>query len=298
MHKREYKPRMIVVSGPSGVGKGSINSKLRQDEHLNLAFSVSMTTRQPRDGEINGVHYFFVTREEFEKAIAQHELIEYAEFVGNYYGTPRKYVEQQMKNGKNVILEIEVDGATQAIKNEKNVLSIFLMPPTLQELATRLQGRQSEAPEVIKARLDKAMLEVPLKHNYQYVVENDTVENAVEKMTDILEKEHAAITQNITIYDQLKKLVTQIVKTNYMFFVENWEFNIKTLKDKGLITTKEYKNFDAEEKLIHTLTENVYHRNLAHGDFKDLLDEKYLIGRVERLMFKINFFSIAQKYDD
>ncbi|ATZ17074.1 guanylate kinase [Williamsoniiplasma luminosum] len=298
MNKYQHKPRMIVVSGPSGVGKGSINTKLREDEHLNLAFSVSMTTRKPRNGEIDGVHYFFVTREQFEQAIANKELIEYAEFVGNYYGTPRKYVEDQIKNGKNVILEIEVDGATQAIKNEKNVLSIFLMPPTLEELASRLQGRQSEPLDVIKSRLDKAMLEVPLKHNYQYVVENDTVGNAVEKITDILEKEKAAICQNQTIYDQLKKLITKIVKEKYMFFVENWEVNIKTLKDKGLITTKEYKGFDAEDKLINTLTENVYHRNLAHGDFKDLLSEKYLINRVERLMFKINFFSIAQKYDD
>ncbi|AVP49739.1 guanylate kinase [Williamsoniiplasma luminosum] len=298
MNKYQHKPRMIVVSGPSGVGKGSINTKLREDEHLNLAFSVSMTTRKPRNGEIDGVHYFFVTREQFEQAIVNKELIEYAEFVGNYYGTPRKYVEDQIKNGKNVILEIEVDGATQAIKNEKNVLSIFLMPPTLEELASRLQGRQSEPLDVIKSRLDKAMLEVPLKHNYQYVVENDTVENAVEKITDILEKEKAAICQNQTIYDQLKKLITKIVKEKYMFFVENWEVNIKTLKDKGLITTKEYKDFDAEDKLINTLTENVYHRNLAHGDFKDLLSEKYLINRVERLMFKINFFSIAQKYDD
>lgn len=297
MSKLGYKPRIIIVSGPSGVGKGSINTVLREDEHLHLKFSVSMTTRQPRGGEVDGQHYFFVTRERFEEAIKKKELIEYAQFVGNYYGTPRKYVIDEINKGNNVILEIEVDGATQAIKNEEDVLSIFLMPPTLQDLANRLNGRQSESAEMIKQRLDKAMLEIPLKHNYQYVVENDTVENAVAKITDILEKENAAIAKKPTVYDRLKSMMSKIVHENYMFFVENWETNIKNLKDRGLITTADYENFDAEEKLISTLTNRLYHRNLAHGEFSDLLKKEYVINQVQRLMFKINFFSIVQKYE-
>lgn len=297
MNKLGYKPRIIIVSGPSGVGKGSINTVLREDEHLHLKFSVSMTTREPRGGEVDGQHYFFVTRERFEEAIKKKELIEYAQFVGNYYGTPRKYVIDEINKGNNVILEIEVDGATQAIKNEEDVLSIFLMPPTLQDLANRLNGRQSESAEMIKQRLDKAMLEIPLKHNYQYVVENDTVENAVAKITDILEKENAAIAKKPTVYDRLKLMMSKIVHENYMFFVENWETNIKNLKDRGLITTADYENFDAEEKLISTLTNRLYHRNLAHGEFSDLSKKEYVINQVQRLMFKINFFSIVQKYE-
>ncbi|ATZ18595.1 guanylate kinase [Williamsoniiplasma somnilux] len=292
------KRRIVVISGPSGVGKGSINSVLRKDKHLSLEYSVSMTTREPRNGEIDGVHYFFVTNEEFESAIANHELIEHAQFVGNYYGTPRKYVEQQLQNGKNVILEIEVDGATQVIKNEKDVLSIFLMPPTLQELANRLQGRQSETPEVIKQRLDKALLEVPLKHTYQYVVENDTVENAVAKITDILEKENAAQSDGPTVFDRLKVMMGNLVENNYMFFVENWEMNVKILRDNGVITTEEFNDFDAKEKMINILTARLYHRVLAHGEFSDLLDRDFVENQVQRLMFKINFFSIEQKFEE
>lgn len=298
MTKRTYQPRMVIISGPSGVGKGSINNILRTHPDLHLKYSVSMTTRQPRNGEREGIDYFFVTRERFQEAIANKELIEWAQFVGNYYGTPRAYVEQEMAKGNNVILEIEVDGATQAINTEKNVLSIFLMPPTLKELATRLQGRQSESQAVIKKRLDKAMLEVPLKHNYQYVVENDTVENAVAKITDILRKEKAAPYNEPTAYDKLKIMMREIVHEDYGFFVKNWATNIKNLKDSGLITNADYKNFDAEEKLVSTLTNRLYHRNLAHGNFKDLQDKAYVRNEVQRLMFKINFFSIAQKYDE
>lgn len=299
LSKLGYNPRMIIVSGPSGVGKGSINTILRSNPDLKLKFSVSMTTRKPRNGEKEGEHYFFVDKERFDKAIDSKELIEYAEFVGNYYGTPRAYVEEEIKQGNNVILEIEVDGATQAINNEKNVLSIFLMPPTLKDLAERLRGRKSESSFIIKKRLDKALLEVPLKHNYQYVVENDTVDNAINKIHDILLKEKAIPNQKNqqTVYEKLRKKMYRIVKDNYQFFVDNWEENIKSLKDNGLITTADYDNFDAEVKLVTTLTNRLYHQNLAHGNFTDLENDEYVINQVQRLMFKINFFSIVQKYD-
>ncbi|WP_026389159.1 guanylate kinase [[Acholeplasma] multilocale] len=290
----QRKGRMVIISGPSGVGKGSVNNVLREDPHLNLEYSVSMTTRQPRNGEIDGVHYFFVSEQEFAEAIVKKELIEYAHFVGNAYGTPRKYVEEQMEKGKNVILEIEVDGATQVLKNEKDVLSIFLMPPTLTELANRIAGRKSESEETLKARLDKAMLEIPLKHNYQYVVENDSVENAVAKITDILEHENAAEPNGKTMYQKLNEMVTEIVKESYQFFVENWEANVKLLADDAE-EIEEAEDFDAEANLIEILTEQCYHKVLGHGDFKKLADKEYVIGQIQRLMFRINFFSIDQK---
>ncbi|WP_027063078.1 guanylate kinase [Mesoplasma seiffertii] len=292
----QRKGRMVIISGPSGVGKGSVNNVLRDDEHLNLEYSVSMTTRKPRNGEQDGVHYFFVTPEEFAEAIVNNELIEFANFVGNYYGTPRKYVEEQMAKGKNVILEIEVDGATQVLRNEKNVLSIFLMPPTLMELKNRISGRQSESEEIIKQRLDKAMLEIPLKHNYQYIVENDSVENAVAKITDILEIEGAAEPLKPTVYSQLKEIVTEIVKETYQFFVENWETNVRLL-DTNKVSEEEQEKFDAEKNLIEILTDNLYRKVLAHGDFKKLLDKEFVVLGIQKLMFKINFFSIEQKSD-
>lgn len=295
--KLGYKPRMIIVSGPSGVGKGSVNRILQSYPDLKLKFSVSMTTRPPRKGEVHKKDYFFVSPQQFQKAVLNHELIENATFVGNRYGTPRKYVEEQLKRGNNVILEIEVDGATQALNNEKDTLSIFLMPPNLQELASRLQGRRSESSELIKQRLDKALLEIPLKHSYQYVVENDSIENAAAKIIDILKKEKAVPNHQHTVYKKLQKMVTEIVRANYRFFVDNWEANIQNLKDSGLITSEDYNKFDAETKLITTLTNRVYHRNLAHGIFADLEDYDYVWGQIQRLMFKINFFSIVQKYE-
>lgn len=295
--KLNYKPRIIIVSGPSGVGKGSVNRILQAHPELKLKFSVSMTTRKPRAQEVDKKDYFFVSQKRFQEAVNNNELIENATFVGNRYGSPRKYVEEQLKRGYNVILEIEVDGATQALNSEPNTLSIFLMPPNLQELATRLQGRKSENLEIIKQRLDKALLEIPLKHSYQYVVENDAIDNAAAKIIDILKKEKAVPDHEKTVYHQLKAMITKIVKREYQFFVDNWELNIHTLKDKGLITNEDYKNFDAETKLITTLTNRVYHRNLAHGNFQDLTNYEYVWNQVQRLMFKINFFSIVQKYE-
>ncbi|UKS54341.1 guanylate kinase [Mycoplasma feriruminatoris] len=289
------KGKMIIISGPSGVGKGSVNDKLLKNPDLRLRYSVSMTTRKPRNGEVDGVNYFFVSNEEFAKAIVNDELIEYAHFVGNSYGTPRKYVEQELEKGNNVILEIEVDGATQVLNKEANVLSIFLMPPNLTELANRIRGRQTEEEDKIKARLDKALLEIPLKHNYQYVIENDNVANAVAKITDVLHLEGLTDITGPTVYERLEKIVEQIVKEKYMYFVNNWETNVKLLA-KNEEEKHKAKNFDAETYLIKLLTKKVYHKVLGHGDFSKLLDKDFVDFKIQKLMFKINFFSVEQKH--
>ncbi|SYV95438.1 guanylate kinase, partial [Mycoplasma putrefaciens] len=216
------KGKIIIISGPSGVGKGSVNSELLKNKYLKLKYSVSMTTRAPRPNEVDGVNYHFVSNDQFAKAIVNDELIEYAHFVGNSYGTPRRYVEQELEKGYNVILEIEVDGATQVLNKEPNTLSFFLMPPTLNELANRIRGRQTESEEKIKARLDKALIEVPLKHNYDYVIENDNVANAVAKITDVLHLEGLTDLNGPTVYERLEKIVEEIIKEHYMYFVNNW----------------------------------------------------------------------------
>ncbi|ATZ21408.1 guanylate kinase [Mesoplasma tabanidae] len=292
----ENKGKVIIISGPSGVGKGSVNGELLTNKELKLEYSVSMTTRAPREGEINGVNYFFVSKEEFANAIVNNELIEYANFVGNSYGTPRKYVEEKLNQGKNVILEIEVDGATQVLRNEENVLSIFLMPPTLNELEARIKGRATESKDKIKARLDKALLEIPLKHNYDYVVENDSVENAVSKITDILIREKCAAGNKESKFKDLIKIVERIVDEKYTYFINNWEANVKLLAH-NTEAKEEAQNFDAREELIKILSSEVYRKTLAHGDFSKINNVEYVDFKIQKLMFKINFFSIKQRSD-
>ncbi len=153
---------LIILSGPSGVGKGTVRAYFEKNEKLNLAYSTSMTTRKPRNGEKDGVHYFFTTKEKFEEAIQNDELLEYAEFVGNYYGTPLAEVERLRNEGKNVLLEIEVQGATQVQKRCPDAVSIFIIPPSMEELERRIRGRQSEAEEIIQQRLAKAQQEMKM----------------------------------------------------------------------------------------------------------------------------------------
>ena len=184
MHMK--KGLLIVFSGPSGVGKGTILSRIINDEDLNLAYSVSMTTRSPREGEVDGVNYFFVTRERFQQAIANDELLEYAQFVGNYYGTPMAYVEKMREEGKNVILEIEVQGAKQIIAKCADATSIFITPPSLEELERRIRGRKSESDEVITARIEKARQELLETDIYECVVCNDDLDKAVRDVKDYL----------------------------------------------------------------------------------------------------------------
>ena len=177
---------LIVFSGPSGVGKGTVRQYFMDDPKLNLAYSISMTTRSPRQGEEDGKDYFFVTREAFEAAVERGELLEHAEFVGNYYGTPLPYVEKLRNEGKNVILEIEVEGMKQVVEKCSDALTIFIIPPSMEELERRIRGRKSEAEEVIQKRLAKASKELELQSNYQYVVCNDDPQEAANKITDII----------------------------------------------------------------------------------------------------------------
>lgn len=177
---------LIILSGPSGVGKGTIRKYFEKDDQLNLAYSTSMTTRSPRQGEKDGVDYFFTTKEKFEEAIKNGELLEYAEFVGNYYGTPLNEVERLRNEGKNVLLEIEVQGATQVQKRCPDALSIFIIPPSMDELERRIRGRRSEPEEIIQQRLAKASHEMKMIPNYKYIVCNDDPKLAAELIKTII----------------------------------------------------------------------------------------------------------------
>ncbi|MDX8365009.1 guanylate kinase [Cytobacillus sp. IB215665] len=181
---------LIVLSGPSGVGKGTVRKALFSQSDIKLHYSISMTTRKPREGEVDGVDYFFKSREEFESLIAQSKLLEWAEFVGNYYGTPVDYVEKTLQEGKDVFLEIEVQGAMQVRKAFPEGLFIFLMPPSLTELENRITTRGTESNEVINNRMNAAKQEIEMMNAYDYVVENDEVELACERIKAIVTAEH------------------------------------------------------------------------------------------------------------
>ena len=181
--------KLFVLSGPSGVGKGTVRDNILKDKSINLVFSISMTTRKPRDGEIDGVHYYFVTNEYFEEEIKKGEFLEYAKFVNNYYGTPKKAIEKLLNSGKNVLLEIEVQGAKQVMEKCKDAITIFMMPPSFEELEKRIRGRRSEPEEIVQERLNKAKSEMQEKVKYKYVVLNDTVENASSAIIKIIHDE-------------------------------------------------------------------------------------------------------------
>ena len=181
---------LIIMSGPSGVGKGTIREELMKKDDLNLHYSVSMTTRGMRPGEVNGREYCFVSREEFDQNIKNDNLLEWAEFVGNRYGTPRDKVEQMRNEGKNVMLEIEVNGTAQVLNkvHDDGVISIFIAPPSLEELEKRLRGRGTESDEVIKSRVAKATQEFAFKDQYKYIVVNDDLSKAVDEVRQIILK--------------------------------------------------------------------------------------------------------------
>lgn len=187
-----YKKRglLIVLSGPSGVGKGTVRKELFSQPNTNYEYSISMTTRNPREGEVDGVDYFFKSREEFEALIAQGGLLEHAEYVGNYYGTPLAYVEETLEAGRDVFLEIEVVGAAQVRKQVPDGLFIFLAPPSLSALEDRLIGRGTESAEVIQSRVGKAREELEMMSLYDYVVENDEVHHACDRINAIVAAEH------------------------------------------------------------------------------------------------------------
>ncbi len=180
---------LIVFSGPSGVGKGTVLKKLVADKELKLAYSVSMTTRAPRKGEVDGVNYFFVSEERFKEAIYNGELLEHACFVDHYYGTPKAYVEKMRDEGYNVVLEIETVGAKQimnAYKYDKGCISIFLTPPDMKELEARIRKRSSETEDVIEKRVLKATQELRETYRYDHVICNDNVDEAVSKIKKII----------------------------------------------------------------------------------------------------------------
>ncbi len=181
---------LVILSGPSGVGKGTVRSYLMKDQSLNLSFSVSMTTRKPRLGEVEGKDYFFVSNERFLEAIKNNELLEYATFVEHSYGTPKKYVDKLLNEGKNVLLEIDTSGACQVMEKCKDepYVSIFLVCQSLDELEKRIRGRKSEPEEVIHDRLEKAKKELLLESKYQHVVLNDYPERAAAEIAGIIKE--------------------------------------------------------------------------------------------------------------
>lgn len=195
------KGKTFIVSGPSGVGKSTVLKQLLE-RRTNLCFSVSATTREPRPGEENGVHYHFLDVDTFQTWIKQEEFLEYAEFVGNFYGTPKKYVHAAMEQGKDVILDIEVQGAIQVVNKMPEVVRIFIAPPNWNELERRLTERGTDSPEKIQKRLLRAKVEFQTAHTYDYFVINDTVENAVNELDAIMTAEHCKPKERMAIINE------------------------------------------------------------------------------------------------
>lgn len=209
--KMRRKGILIVVSGFSGVGKGTLMKQLVHS-YDNYALSVSMTTRQPRPGESDGKEYFFVSREVFEKTIAENGLIEYANYCGNYYGTPKEYVEKQLEKGKDVILEIEIQGALKVRKQFPTALLLFVMPPSAQELKKRLEGRGTETKEVIDKRLKRATEEAEGIENYDFIVINDKLEECVKEMHGLILAAHETPDRNQEFIDNMRKELENFAK--------------------------------------------------------------------------------------
>lgn len=177
---------LIVISGPSGVGKGSVISRFINDPHLKLSYSVSMTTRSPRAGEKDGVNYYFVTRDQFMQAVKEGKMLEWTEFVGNCYGTPLEGVEKLRNEGRNVLLEIEVNGCKQVKEKCPDALTIFIVPPSTRELEDRIRKRGSEPEEIVQQRLAKAAKELEMTDQYRYVVCNDDIDLAADIIRTII----------------------------------------------------------------------------------------------------------------
>lgn len=200
------KGSLVIISGFSGAGKGTVVKGLmaRYDCY---ALSVSATTRAPREGEVNGREYFFKTREEFEEMIRQDALYEYAQYVSNYYGTPKAYVQEQLDAGKDVILEIEVQGALKVKEKNPKALLLFVTPPSAEELKKRLQGRGTETEEVINERMRRAADESELMDRYEYLVINDQLEKCVEEVHQLIQRERFRMEQN---QDMVTKLQNEL----------------------------------------------------------------------------------------
>lgn len=192
------KGKTFIISGPSGVGKSTVLKALLE-KRSDVYFSVSATTRAPRPGEEDGVHYHFMDANSFRQRIAADEFLEYAEYVGNFYGTPKKYVDEAMEQGKDVILDIEVQGAIQVCSKRPEAVRIFIAPPSWEELERRLTERGTDSPEKVQKRLLRAKVEFQTAHTYDYFVINDTVEEAVAELDAIMTAEHCKPAERIDI---------------------------------------------------------------------------------------------------
>lgn len=202
---------LVVVSGFSGVGKGTL-MKLLTERYSQYALSISATTRKPRPGEVDGREYFFKSREEFEGLIAADQLIEYASYCENYYGTPREYVETQMAEGRDVILEIEIQGALKVREQYPDALLLFVMPPDAGTLEKRLRDRGSEDEEVIRRRLARAVEESEYAPEYEYMIINDDLEQSMENVHRLIESQHNKINRNMDFVKEIQSELKDIAK--------------------------------------------------------------------------------------
>lgn len=201
----EKKGLLVVISGFSGSGKGTLMKELLKRYDDTYALSISATTRSPREGELHGREYFFVTKAEFEKMIENEELIEYAGYVGNYYGTPKPYVLSKLLEGKDVILEIEVQGAIDLKKRYPEAVMIFITPPDKKTLEKRLVGRGTESKAQIENRLERAAKEADSMENYDYLIINDEIEKTVEKIHNLIQVQHCLIKYNKEVIEKIKE---------------------------------------------------------------------------------------------
>ena len=211
---------LTVVSGFSGSGKGTIMKALLK-KYDNYALSISATTRSPREGERNGREYFFKTKEEFQRLIEEDQLIEYAQYVENYYGTPREYVERCLDDGKDVILEIEVQGARKVKEKIPEAVLIFVTPPSAEELRARLVGRGTESMEVIESRLSRANQEAVVMPDYDYLLVNDDLEQCVEAMHGIIQAERCKMRRNETFQRKIKEELKEFLKGEEVCFIHH-----------------------------------------------------------------------------
>lgn len=197
--------RLLVISGPSGVGKGTL-CKILMDRNDGIDYSISMTTRKPREGEVDGKNYFFTDTETFERHIERNGFLEYASVYGNYYGTPKAHVMEMLDSGRDVILEIDTQGAMLIKETYPEGVFIFILPPSLKELRKRIETRASDDRDVIERRLGEAMNEISRAPQYDYIVVNDDINDAVEKLSSIVTAEHAKVSEEINeIIDRFKE---------------------------------------------------------------------------------------------